>query len=562
MTRGQVTTFYSYKGGAGRTFLLANVGWLLARWGRKVLCLDWDLEAPGLYRYLAPDAPLRDGVLDIILSLRAEADLPAWRDLRHEVGGPWVGDGALHLIGAGRGDDRFVSRVQGLRWDDLSALGLETALERVRAEWVEEYDHVLIDSRTGITDVGGICAAQLPDLLVVAFTAAHQSLDGAVDVARRAQSARANMPLDRGGFPVLPVPCRIHTGEEELLEKEWSHRFETRLEPLFAPWKDLKVRTHEYISHLRVCERARWSFGEQVPVRTEALDDPNRISYAFANIAALVDRRLEDSGAIVRRRHEYVSRVAGESGLAAVEGAGEADFDVFISHPRAHKDAARELAAALRSSGVRVFLDHDVPLGANWSEALYKARERSRMFLVLIPEQDLGPGQTEELAHIYRRMSERGVSVVPVFLTTGAVSRAPPQLADLYGVILPEEGSWDAIATRVVRRLRARDAKIDNLTEIVHLTRRYKADERKPIAPAVARMAPTKAPTIGAATRGMQQVAFFGVIDGDHATARDRVDSLIRMADPRIAGEFRAKVARARAAGATDFEILKTFRDA
>src|SRR5713226_283367 len=48
---GLVSTFYSYKGGVGRTFALANIAVLLARWGHRVLCVDWDLEAPGLPLY-------------------------------------------------------------------------------------------------------------------------------------------------------------------------------------------------------------------------------------------------------------------------------------------------------------------------------------------------------------------------------------------------------------------------------------------------------------------------------------------------------------------------------
>ena len=53
---GTVITFYSYKGGTGRSMALANVGCLLARDNkpsnvRKVLLMDWDLEAPGLHRF-------------------------------------------------------------------------------------------------------------------------------------------------------------------------------------------------------------------------------------------------------------------------------------------------------------------------------------------------------------------------------------------------------------------------------------------------------------------------------------------------------------------------------
>ncbi len=55
-TRGQVITFYSYKGGTGRSMALANVACLLAeKLGasrpEKVLAIDWDLDAPGLHRF-------------------------------------------------------------------------------------------------------------------------------------------------------------------------------------------------------------------------------------------------------------------------------------------------------------------------------------------------------------------------------------------------------------------------------------------------------------------------------------------------------------------------------
>ncbi len=61
--RGQVVTFYSFKGGVGRTMALANVAWILASRGKRVLAVDWDVEAPGLHSYFHPlltDPELRD----------------------------------------------------------------------------------------------------------------------------------------------------------------------------------------------------------------------------------------------------------------------------------------------------------------------------------------------------------------------------------------------------------------------------------------------------------------------------------------------------------------------
>ena len=53
-SEGQVITFYSYKGGTGRTMALANVAWILACNGKRVLAIDWDLESPGLHKFFHP----------------------------------------------------------------------------------------------------------------------------------------------------------------------------------------------------------------------------------------------------------------------------------------------------------------------------------------------------------------------------------------------------------------------------------------------------------------------------------------------------------------------------
>src|ERR1700732_2300412 len=47
-----IVTFYSFKGGVGRSMALVNVAEILADWGFHVILCDWDLEAPGLERYL------------------------------------------------------------------------------------------------------------------------------------------------------------------------------------------------------------------------------------------------------------------------------------------------------------------------------------------------------------------------------------------------------------------------------------------------------------------------------------------------------------------------------
>ena len=59
--QGQIVTFYSYKGGTGRTMALANTAWILASNGKRVLAVDWDLESPGPAPVLPPVPRRLDG---------------------------------------------------------------------------------------------------------------------------------------------------------------------------------------------------------------------------------------------------------------------------------------------------------------------------------------------------------------------------------------------------------------------------------------------------------------------------------------------------------------------
>src|SRR5277367_793229 len=68
----RVITFYSYKGGVGRTMALANVAYRLAdTHGLRVIAVDWDLEAPGLHRFFGITSEMAaktNGILDYFLA--------------------------------------------------------------------------------------------------------------------------------------------------------------------------------------------------------------------------------------------------------------------------------------------------------------------------------------------------------------------------------------------------------------------------------------------------------------------------------------------------------------
>ena len=83
-----IYTFYSYKGGVGRSMALANVAQWLSTEGVDVVMIDWDLEAPGLEHFFAGDDELevarsQVGVIDMLESYRRQ-----FPSLQHPPGSP------------------------------------------------------------------------------------------------------------------------------------------------------------------------------------------------------------------------------------------------------------------------------------------------------------------------------------------------------------------------------------------------------------------------------------------------------------------------------------------
>ena len=181
-----VTTFYSFKGGVGRTMALVNTGVELARRGRKVLLVDFDLEAPGLDTFEAIK-PKRTapGIVDFVRRYLDTGQAPEVAEFLEQC--PEIGDdgGELWLMPAGTSKSNYAESFRQIDWGDLYEQRNGFILfEDLKAQWKEvlQPDYVLIDSRTGHTDVGGICTRQLPDSVAMLFFPNEQNLTGLTKV--------------------------------------------------------------------------------------------------------------------------------------------------------------------------------------------------------------------------------------------------------------------------------------------------------------------------------------------------------------------------------------------
>ena len=226
---GTTFSFYSYKGGVGRSMALANLAVLFYRRPLDVVVVDWDLEAPGIERYLADRYPRarseviehRRGLCDLIQDYRArlaeppepgEEPMSPYPDLDdYLVTLDSQHDCSLRMLTAGDRTDwgRYARFVQSFDWTDFYAnWGGGGFFEWLRESLADQCDLVLVDTRTGVTEMGGVATRQMADVIVILFAGNEENMASS---ARMAQNFLSGDPSDRNGRPlsVMLVPSRI-----------------------------------------------------------------------------------------------------------------------------------------------------------------------------------------------------------------------------------------------------------------------------------------------------------------------------------------------------------------
>ena len=345
-----IFTFYSFKGGVGRSMMLANAAELLCQRGLNVLMVDFDLEAPGLERFFSRAAQTSQGtptatgftlpdhadlvrtrgVVDLLISYKTLQALPPPKPKESEelatssgelASTPSIpfhveplnnfivpirtstkpGEGTLSLMPAGRRDDNeyslYAERVRAFEWEDFyiqwrGARFFDWFGEQLR----NTYDVVLIDSRTGITEMSGVCTHQLADAVVLFAAANEQNLEGTQRMAR--SLAREELVESRGGraLATLIVPSRVELAEGQKL-KEFSDKFAALAEMID---KRIKFRTGAFLD-LRVPYVPYYAFGENVAVREPDLPiAADMIAAATRICSAMMELVPKDSPAYSR----------------------------------------------------------------------------------------------------------------------------------------------------------------------------------------------------------------------------------------------------------------------
>ena len=246
-------------------------------------------------------------------------------------------------------------------------------------------DVVLIDSRTGVTEMGGVCTRHLADVVVSMAAPNTQNLDG---VALMAASFTREIS-DRKGRPlqVVMVPARIDTGE-----KDRRNRFESEFRQKLDEFTPATYKTvHTDFWQLRIPYIGAYAYEE-----TLAIGRPDRdkdLEEAYKQVAAHLAILAPGKSALRQKSSVELERIFGKQ-LPRV----------FIS---SEGDQSESLAARLRArfeeNGVSVW-----PTAPNPAAALSMLEQIKFLLLVLTSDSK----NSSALISEYRVARQQGLDVL------------------------------------------------------------------------------------------------------------------------------------------------------
>jgi predicted acylesterase/phospholipase RssA len=426
---GRIVTFYSYKGGTGRSMLLANVGWLLASQGKRVLTIDWDLEAPGLQRYFYPflkdpDLKWTDGLINFVENYKTLAMTPPpddqplpvdWflphADIReYAISLQWdfPQGGRLDLVPAGRQDESYSPLVNSFNWEDFyRRLGGSRFLDAAANLMRRDYDYVLLDSRTGVSDTSGICTVKLPDALVVCFTLNYQSINGAAAVADFVYEQRVatDGPLagtSRRRFNIFPVPMRLEDAQKRKLERRRDYARSRK----FARYP---IHLHEgsreeYWSQVGVRYDSFYAYEELLVAFGEKQRDINSLLAAAERFTGYLTEGVAIPLGLPQPRREEILRLfegeAYEEPVVVQEGPAREAENAWSGLTTEQQEVARRVLLRLVRVAGPGEAEHSrlrVPL-SDFEEAARDAIELLRRYQVLAVEPEPSAGAIVQIA--------------------------------------------------------------------------------------------------------------------------------------------------------------------
>lgn len=250
-----VTSFYSFKGGVGRTTATVLTALLLARQGKRVLIIDFDLEAPGLSSMFANEDDRTQnlltvkGFVDFLIDFEAnernieKISLDEYYFIKNEQILVGTNGGELIIVPAIATDsnsaDSYITKLSkanikyGFGKEYIPDLFLKAMEEKTQP------DVILIDTRTGINDVGGLVFNRYAQSIFLIFYGNQQNMFGLESMLpelKELNKRNVNFYLINSPVPTQPTDreFEINYYVERSYDIFKEHFYEKDKEPSFS----------------------------------------------------------------------------------------------------------------------------------------------------------------------------------------------------------------------------------------------------------------------------------------------------------------------------------------
>lgn len=433
-----IVTFYSFKGGVGRSMGLVNVAEMLADAGYKVIVCDWDLEAPGLERYFfdEPEQAVahrkHPGVIDLLLEYKETLAQPkaaasATKDgnfVEVVAGGPRLrspasyaqimsrtqrqSGGWIKLLTAGRRDREwnvhYTDAVRDFDWSEFYTTWAGGAyFDFFRKDLESAAQIILIDSRTGVTEAGGVCTHQLPDLVLLFSAANDQNIEGTrwmADILRKStlKSHRAGRELG-----IFPIASRIERNADVDFLTPFRKRFVSEFSHYLPEELD---NLGTFIEQAEIPYIAKYSFKESIVARQPREDRLRELAVPYEVITegivkwGLSQKLLGDSAG----SETHLRSVAETTRVTALVPKGQ-----FLVVSVGENDGrAQTLSNELRSTGMDIWSAALTPSAGEDAVSPYMAAVERSVGCVLIVSRSADEARLmAEINFILSRQAQR-----------------------------------------------------------------------------------------------------------------------------------------------------------
>ncbi len=406
----------------------------------RVLLMDWDLEAPGLHHFFASAEARssepgiinyfcrlvallneREGLYKQLVSDEGVAVLTSLLPLEEFVISDVAND--VDLIKAGTFDSEYSKLVNSFDWLGFHAK-FGGAIQTLRNALASKYAHILVDSRTGLNDVSGICTMLLPEKLVGVFMPNKQSLYGLLDLVRKAVEFRRASD-DFRPLTVFPLPSRIELAEK-LLREQWRRDYQRLFELLFKELFEMtECDLSYYFDEVQIPHVSYYAFGEEIAVLQEERSDTLSLSRAY--------RAFFDRLTVLNYPWEKSDKLLKVDVAIPVEAQPATyAYDAFLSYGAVQTNLVGVIANRLRQLEARVFFDRwEIFPGDPVVQRVSEALRSSRGVIFLVGHEAITRRQLAELEQAVAIKNERpDFRIIParVGQVTPPLEAMPPVL--------------------------------------------------------------------------------------------------------------------------------------